>query len=458
MRSKTFHIVSLGCAKNTVDTHSMTELLQKAGYTPVEKPNSATILIVNTCGFIQPAREESIQVLNELAQHKKANQVLIAAGCMVELYRQMLRDAIPGIDSFISTRRWMDIPRVVEDTLAKTSPQYTQQHSARLVDVLIENSVLRAAQQGASAYLKIADGCRRACAFCSIPLIKGNAVSRPPEAILKDAEALQKVGVCEINLIAQDTTDYGHDLGIKNGLIYLLEHLVECVPDIPWIRILYTYPSAVIEHLAACMAQHRQILNYLDLPLQHAHPDVLRRMNRPHNVDWVYKTLQKTRSNLPDLALRTTFIVGYPGETEKEFQTLLDFVSDVQFDHLGAFVYSFESGTPGAALGDPIPTQIKQQRLEILMELQEKISLKNNQRLIGKTLDVLIEGCGDGLAVGRTYRDAPEIDGLVFINQEMTIGKLYPIQITGALPHDLLGKYGKSVNTPPTDKPLGTGI
>ncbi|NPV86031.1 MAG: 30S ribosomal protein S12 methylthiotransferase RimO [Anaerolineae bacterium] len=448
MRSKTFHIVSLGCAKNTVDTHSMTELLQQAGYTPVEKPNSAAILIVNTCGFIQPARQESIQVLNELAQRKKANQVLIAAGCMVELHHQMLRNAIPGIDSFISTRRWMDIPKVVEDTLAKASPQRTQRHSARAIDPLVEDSVLRAAQQGASAYLKIADGCRRACAFCSIPLIKGNAVSRPPEAILKDAEALQKMGVCEINLIAQDTTDYGHDLGIKNGLIYLLERLVERVPDIPWIRVLYTYPSPAIEHLVACMVQHPQILKYLDIPLQHAHPGVLRRMNRPHNVDWVHKTLQKMRGSLPELTLRTTFIVGYPGETQKEFQTLLDFVSDIRFDHLGAFVYSFEPGTPGAALGDPIPPEIKQQRLEILMELQKKISLQNNRRLVGKTLDVLIEGSGDGLAVGRTYRDAPEIDGLVFINQEMSIGKLYPIQITGAMPHDLIGKYSKSANAP----------
>jgi ribosomal protein S12 methylthiotransferase len=259
------------------------------------------------------------------------------------------------------------------------------------------------------------------------------------DKILQEARTLQEMGVKEIILIAQDTTDYGHDLGVKEGLSELLERLVAEIPDIPWIRILYAYPGYVADRMIQVMADHPQILPYLDMPLQHAHPQTLRRMRRPANMDWVYKTLEKMRSVLPALALRTTFIVGYPGETEEEFQTLLDFVAEIKFDHLGAFTFSFEPGTTSEPLGDPVPAEVKQERLDRLMNLQQDISLARGQTYVGKKLPVLVEGYNDGISVGRSYRDAPEIDGLVFIEGEAAVGEIIPVQITGALTHDLSG-------------------
>ena len=251
---------------------------------------------------------------------------------------------------------------------------------------------MRTSVQGASAYLKIADGCRRPCAFCAIPLIKGTAVSRPIDSILAEARSLQEKGVREIILIAQDTTDYGYDLGLKNGLAHLLTEMTAAVPRVDWIRIMYAYPGYVTDELIEVIATHKQVVPYLDMPLQHAHPATLRRMHRPANIDWVRKTLEKMRQAIPDLALRTTFIVGYPGETEKEFQTLLDFIEEIRFDKVGAFKFSFEPGTPGEPLGDPIPNEVKEERLKRLMEKQQQISLEQNQAFVGSNLDVLIEG------------------------------------------------------------------
>jgi ribosomal protein S12 methylthiotransferase len=302
-----------------------------------------------------------------------------------------------------------------------------------------EHGVARVALQGASAYIKIADGCRRPCAFCAIPLIKGTAVSRPLALILEEARRLQEGGVRELILIAQDTTDYGHDLGMKDGLATLLEQLTGAVPGIPWIRIMYAYPGYVTDRLIDVIASHPQILPYLDMPLQHAHPDTLSRMRRPANVDWVYRTLEKMRLALPGLALRTTFIVGYPGETEAEFQTLLDFTQHLRFDRLGAFQYSFEPGTPAESLGDPLLPEVKQERYDRLMALQQPISLEKNQDLVGSTLPVLVEGRGDGLALGRSYRDAPEIDGMVIIEGQPPLGEIVPVRITGAMAYDLSG-------------------
>jgi ribosomal protein S12 methylthiotransferase len=306
--------------------------------------------------------------------------------------------------------------------------------------------VQRFSVQGASAYIKIADGCRRPCAFCAIPLIKGSAVSRPVEAIIPEGVALQLAGVRELVLIAQDTTDYGHDLGLKDGLAVLLEALVEALrlsrgkqPGVNWIRIMYAYPGYVTDRLIDVMAAYPQIVPYLDMPLQHAHPAVLRRMRRPANVDWVYRTLEKMRTAMPGLALRTTFIVGYPGETEGEFQALLDFIQEIRFDRVGAFQFSFEPGTTSEPLGDPVPPEVKQERWERLMELQQTISLERNQSWVGKTLDILVEGYGDGLSVGRTYRDAPEIDGLTIVEGELPLGELIPVRITGAMAYDLTG-------------------
>jgi ribosomal protein S12 methylthiotransferase len=238
-------------------------------------------------------------------------------------------------------------------------------------------------------------------------------------------------------LIAQDTTDYGHDLGMVNGLSILLNKMVIETPEIPWIRILYAYPGYVTDALIQTMVENPQILHYLDMPLQHAHPDTLRRMKRPANIDWVYKTLEKMRQTMPDLALRTTFIVGYPGETEAEFQTLLDFVQEIKFDHAGAFTFSFEPGTASEPLGDPVSNELKQERLERLMLLQQNISLVRNLGLVGKRLDVLVEGYDNGISIARSYRDAPEIDGLVLIEGQAPVGEIVPVRVTGALPHDL---------------------
>ena len=439
MSKKTFHLVSLGCAKNTVDSDSMAQLLVKAGYRPEEDPRRARLLIVNTCGFIGPAKEESYQVLGELAQHKRQGQYLIAAGCLTQRYGVEVAQKVPGVDGILGTRRWMDIVELVDELRQGGSPQ-PRYHLPEAPTVgSDEHGARRVSVQGSSAYLKIADGCRRPCAFCAIPLIKGTAVSRPMEAILAEARQLQGMGVREIILIAQDTTDYGHDLGLKNGLARLLQRLAQEAPEIDWLRVMYAYPGYVTDELIEVMASHKQVLPYLDMPLQHAHPDTLRRMKRPANIDWVHKTLAKMRQTLPDLALRTTFIVGYPGETEAEFQTLLDFVEEIRFDRVGTFQFSFEPGTASEALGDPVPAEVKQERYERLMEKQQPISLRRNQALVGKTLDVLIEGQGDGISLGRSYRDAPEIDGMVLVEGEIPPGQMTAVRIQGAMAYDLTG-------------------
>jgi ribosomal protein S12 methylthiotransferase len=438
MIEKSFYLVSLGCAKNTVDSESMASLLINAGYQPVEKPGQAGLLIVNTCGFIKPARDESIFELRKLAHKKRRGQFLIAAGCLTERYREEVAAQVPGIDGMIGTRRWMDIVDVVQQ-LRTTQPK-TLYHLPDSPTVgKDEHGVLRVSRQGPSAYLKIADGCRRPCAYCSIPLIKGTAVSRPVEAIIREARLLQDAGVKELILIAQDTTDYGYDLGMKDGLAELIEKITTAAPQLPWLRILYAYPGYVTDRLIDLMANTPQVLHYLDMPLQHAHPETLKRMRRPANVDWVHKTLGKMRQAMPDLALRTTFIVGYPGETEDEFQSLLNFISEIKFDRVGVFPFSFEPGTTSEPLGDPIPNKLKEERVARVMQLQESISLSRNQALVGKTLPVLIEGIQKGVAVGRSYRDAPEIDGMVFAEGKAQVGQIVPVLISGALVHDLTG-------------------
>jgi ribosomal protein S12 methylthiotransferase len=332
----------------------------------------------------------------------------------------------------------MDILDVIAEV--RQTPQQPRYHLPDAPSLgTDEKGTNRVAVQGASAYLKIADGCRRPCAFCSIPLIKGTLVSRSPDLVVRDALQLQSWGVKEINLIAQDTTDYGHDLGMKDGLATLLETMLPQIPQIPWVRLLYAYPGYVTDHLIEVMASQPQIVHYLDIPLQHADPELLKSMKRPSDIDWVLKTVEKMRTAMPDLSLRTTFIVGYPGETEAKFQTLLNFLDVIQFDHVGAFTFSFEPGTASEPLGDPVPEEVKLERLERLMKHQEKISLSRNQKWIGKTLDVLIEGQGDGISVGRSFRDAPEIDGLVIIEDELDEGEFFPIQITGSMTHDLTG-------------------
>lgn len=435
----TFHLVSMGCSKNSVDSDSMAELLIRDGYRAVMKPNRAGVLIVNTCGFIESARQQSIAMLRKLAKKKKAGQLLIAAGCLTQRYGAEVAQQVPGVDGILGTRRWMDIVQVVRG-LRKTAHPDPLYHLPESPTVGIDEAgVLRAHTYGTTAYLKIADGCRRPCAFCSIPLIKGTTVSRPMETILDEARRLRDQGVLEVILIAQDTTDYGHDLGMKDGLAVLLEKFSGAVPDLDWIRIMYAYPGYVTNRLIDVMSSSKQVLHYLDIPLQHAHPETLRRMKRPSNMDWVRRTLERMRSRMPDLAIRTTFIVGYPGETEQEFRVLEEFVREARFDRAGAFEFSFEPGTSSEPLGDPVPPEVKQERFYRLMELQENISLQINQSCIGRKMDVLIEGYNDGVGVGRSYRDTPEVDGLILVEQKVTVGEMVPVRITGAFTYDLTG-------------------
>jgi ribosomal protein S12 methylthiotransferase len=445
MKKDSFHLVSLGCAKNTVDSNSMAQLLEGKGFTVENNPGEAEILLVNTCGFIEPARDESYAVLSELGAEKKPGQLLIAAGCLTQRYGQEVLNRVPEIDGILGTRRWMDILRVVSDLRQGGFPQpYYHLPDVHTVGKAPENTV-GAHIQGGSAYLKIADGCRRPCAFCAIPSIKGTAVSRSLDEILADARYLQSQGVREINLIAQDTTDYGHDLGQKDGLADLLSDISITVPEVDWIRILYSFPGYITDRLIEVMAENDQILPYIDMPLQHADPEVLVKMRRPANMDWVYKTVAKLRDQMPQLALRTTFIVGYPGETEKAFKTLLGFIEDIRFDRIGVFEFSFEPGTSSEPLGDPIPSDIKKDRLEQIMLLQQRISLEKNQALVGKTLDVLIEGQGavegsdEIISLGRSYRDAPEIDGMVIVEGELPSGMISRVEISGAMVYDLTG-------------------
>ncbi|MGD8403008.1 MAG: 30S ribosomal protein S12 methylthiotransferase RimO [Anaerolineales bacterium] len=444
INKNTFHLVSLGCAKNTVDSDSMAQLLMRDGYHGIEVPENAEVLIVNTCGFIGPAKEESLEVLGELAEIKRNGQILIAAGCLTQRYGVEVAQKVPGIDGVLGTRRWMDIVQVVRELRKSPHPEplYHLPDEAKTVGT-DEKGALRVNVAGASAYLKVADGCRRPCAFCAIPLIKGTAVSRPVEAILEEARILKDEGVHEVILIAQDTTDYGHDLGTKDGLSTLLEQLTDAVPDMDWIRIMYAYPGYVTDRMIDVMAEREQILPYLDMPLQHAHPKTLYRMRRPSNIDWVHRTLGKMRAKIPNLAIRTTFIVGYPGESDEEYQALVDFVDDIRFDRVGTFQFSFEEGTTSAPLGDPVPASVKQSRFEGLMELQQGISMQINQSYVGKTLDVLVEGFDNGISVGRSYRDAPEIDGLVFIEGKLELGQIVPVRITGAMAYDLTGVPAK---------------
>lgn len=439
-QKKQFFMLSLGCSKNTVDSESMAALLHKNGFNGVNDPDDASVLIVNTCGFIESARQESIEALQELAELKSKNQMLIAAGCLSQRYGDEVVAWVPGIDGVIGTRRWMDIVPFVRKLRRRKHPQplYHLPDEATTVGK-DEKGVLRTAVQGRSAYLKISDGCRRPCAFCAIPQIKGTHVSRPMASIVAEAVALQAAGIQELLIIAQDSTDYGQDLGIKNGLSKLLKEIVKAAPDIPWIRIMYAYPGYVTDELIETMATTPQIVNYLDIPLQHGHRETLKRMRRPANIEWVYGTVEKLRTAIPDIAIRTTFIVGYPGETDEEFEGLKTFVSDLQFDRVGAFTYSYEASTPSATVSWQVPDEVKDARLEALMALQQPISLAKNQAQVGKTLPVLIEGHGDGVSVGRSYRDAPEIDGLVIVPGELPLGELVPIHVDGAMVYDLTG-------------------
>lgn len=437
-----FHLVSLGCPKNTVETEGMRELLLTAGHQLARRPQDADVLIVNTCGFIDSAREESLDVLRDLADVKRPDQYLVAAGCMAERYGSAMAEVAPSLDAIIGTRRWREIATLVEALRAGPEGASICQLPRPAPQRSLIHPLARRSAGVATAYVKIAEGCDGPCAFCAIPQIKGPLRSKPGEAILTEVGELVHQGVKEIIFIAQDTTAYGLDLGGQETLPSLITQTLAAVPDLSWLRLMYTYPQRITPQLVETMASHPEVLHYLDLPLQHSDPEVLRRMNRPHDIDRIRSTIADLRQAMPDIALRTSFIVGYPGETEGEFQKLLDFLDEIAFDRVGIFTYSREEGTEASLLPGQVPQEVKHERYQRAMALQQEISLAKNRQFVGRRVQVLVEGTGDDISVGRSYRDAPEVDGMVIIHDELPVNEFALVRITEALEYDLIGSPG----------------
>lgn len=463
-----YHLITLGCPKNAVDSEGMQGLLLAHGHRPVEAADGADVVIVNTCSFIQAARDETVAVLRDLAQSKPPGQHLIAAGCMAESHRDRLTTDVPGLDATLSTKEWMRIPEVLAQFGGETraasrsmpgmiplialSPVATM---PALPNIPVAGDTLGAygdwrttpikrQARGPSAYLKISDGCNLRCAFCSIPSFKGDTRSKALGAILGEARELVDAGVKEIVLVAQHLTDYGRDLKLKDGLATLLDELCQVVPEDRWIRLMYAYPQSITPGVMRAIAEHPQICRYLDMPLQHAHPDTLRRMRRPPDTAKTEALIRELRSTVPNIALRTTFIVGFPGETREEYHALLSFLERMEFDRAGFFRYSQEPGTPAATLDGQVSERVKQRRFDEAMALQQRISTDRNRRWVGRSLRMLVEGSGtaeDGapLVAGRSYRDAPEIDGLVWARGSAPAGSFVDVWIERATPYDLWG-------------------
>ena len=440
--ARSFHVVSLGCAKNTVDSEAMEQLLLASGHVRADTPRAADLLIVNTCGFIESAKQESIDTLLQLGSEKRDDQRLIATGCLVERYPTELAEELPRIDAFVGARNWSALPSVVSQLEEARAPG----SSLRFVELApqgeLDLEIAARRSGGPSAYLKISDGCDQRCAFCAIPFMKGNHRSKPVELILREVGQLVDQGVREIVLVGQDTTRYGHDLGQRDGLAALLERVTDGFPSLPWIRVMYAYPRHITERFLGVLREREQVLPYIDMPLQHTHPWTLARMRRPHRdtddlVAWM-------RDRVPGLVLRTTFIVGFPGETDQEFSYLLDSVSRLRFDRVGVFTYSHEEGTAAFGRPDDVPAREKARRRARLMAAARDITVASNGDMIGRELDVLIEGRpepGSAWYAGRSYRDAPEVDGLVLVKAEqLPVGEMVRVKIERALAYDLLAR------------------
>lgn len=466
-----YHIITLGCPKNVVDSEGMDGLLAAQGHTAVPEMEAADVIIVNTCSFIAAARDETLTTLRAVGQRKVHGQRLIAAGCMAESHAALVQ-RVPGVDAVLSTREWMRITDLVaaNDQLphrlalpvlsletarppvpmaTPASPMTPNRTTQGYADW--RTAPMRRTAHGPTAYLKISDGCNLRCAFCTIPSFKGDMRSKAVTDVLNEARSLVAQGVREIVLVAQHLTDYGRDLGLRDGLSTLLDELCAVLPTTVWLRLMYAYPHGITPRLIETMARHPQICAYLDLPLQHAHPDTLRRMRRPPDMAHTRDVIGALRAAMPDIALRSTFIVGFPGETRSEFQALLDFISEIQFDRIGVFRYSREPGTPAADAPHHVRPHIIERRWHECMQVQQPIALNCNRRWEGHILDVLIEGQGtsdDGrvLLAGRSFRDAPEVDGQVFVWGTAPAGARVPVRILHASPYDLWGELVNEVN------------
>ena len=427
--------VSLGCVKNRVDTELMLGILVKNGFTLTADEREAEVLIVNTCGFIEPAKEESIDTILSLSNYKENGKlkVLVATGCLTQRYEQELLKEMPELDLILGVNQYEKLPEAIHEALKGKRVSYC----ADDYHILSGERVLTTPPY--TAYVRIADGCDNRCAYCAIPLIRGGFRSRTMDDVLSEIKTLAEGGAGELILIAQDTSRFGMDREGKSLLPELLDEAAQ-IPGVRWLRVLYCYPDEVDKRLLDVMAAHDNICKYIDLPLQHADPDVLRRMNRRGDIETVKSFLQQARDM--GFTLRTTMIVGFPGETQEQFETLLSFVKDMQFDRLGAFTFSPEDDTPAALMEQQIPEDVKQARLDTLMTLQQEISLARNLQRVGTTETVLVEEVSDdGTAIGRTSREAPDADGICRISgaKGLTPGSFVSVKITAADAYDLAG-------------------
>ena len=464
--------VSLGCPKNLVDSEVMMGMLAEAGAELTHETDDADVIVVNTCSFIDRAQRESVDTILEMAQLKAAGktQKLVVAGCLVERYRDEIRKNIPEVDAVVGTGELEAILRATGIEASRPSSPFVILQSraegilreqqgrfsreswdgaiADLPNYLYDDTTPRLlATPKHSAYIKIAEGCDHPCSFCIIPQLRGKFRSRRFESVIAEAEKLAKSGVREITLIGQDTTCYGEDLGLKDGLALLLEKLA-AVPDLRWVRFLYAYPNKVTGRLLETIAAHEKICSYIDVPLQHASASALKRMKRGGSAEVFLRSIEKMRTTIPNLTLRTSFIVGFPGETEQEFEELCDFVREARFDWMGAFGYSDEEGAAAHHLEKKLSAREIERRRKQLMQIQQKISKRAKKALIGKRFELLLEGTSDEtdlLLEGRTAMHAPEIDGKVFVNdvpegEEVLPGEFYPCEITEAHDYDLVAR------------------
>ncbi len=438
-------LISLGCPKNTVDAEEILGEALKAGHVIETDASQADVLIVNTCGFIQSAKEESIDAVLDAVRCKMdgACRSVIVTGCLAQRYGDELAKEIPEADAFVGVGRSGEIAEIIERTLGGARVLKFERPDAWWRDT--RSRVLSTAPW--TAYVRVADGCDNRCSYCAIPDIRGGFASRSEESIVEEVRGLAGQGVREINLVAQDVTRYGLDTHGVLALPGLLDKLSE-IEGIDWIRLLYLYPSRVTEELIRTVAGNEKVLKYVDIPLQHCSENVLRAMRRPGNASEYRDLIARIRDACPTVALRTTFIVGFPGETEADFEELSEFVAEIRFDRMGAFEYSAEDGTPAAEMEAKVPARTAKSRLRRLMTLQQGISLKKNLELVGSGIEVLIERIDGDLRIGRSYRDAPDIDGVVYVHNSCAApGEIVEATITGATHYDLTtvcGEQGKT--------------
>lgn len=433
--------ISLGCDKNLVDSEVMLGFLDKKGYQIVDSEEDADIIVVNTCCFIHDAKEESIQTILEMAEYKKEGKLkaLIVTGCLAQRYQQEIIDEIPEVDAVLGTTSYDHIVEAVEEALAGNGHVVLEDVDA-LPDVKEKRLVTTG---GHYAYMKIAEGCDKHCTYCIIPKLRGNYRSVPMEKLLAEAKDLADQGVKELILVAQETTVYGKDLYGEKSLHKLLRELCK-ISKIQWIRILYCYPEEIYDELIQTIKEENKVCHYLDLPIQHASDAVLKRMGRRTSKAQLVEIIEKLRKEIPDISLRTTLITGFPGETQEQHEELKDFVDEMEFDRLGVFTYSPEEDTPAATMTEQIPEEVKEDRQAELMELQQEIAFDLAEDMVGREVLVMIEGkvADENAYVGRTYKDAPNVDGLIFINtdEELMSGDFARVRVTGALEYDLIGE------------------